>query len=153
MELVYLPQDRDRMVSSYGVWGVTDSNSSAEPARDPLPSQHHPPSASYASYGDCLGNSRQELEDGRPRPIPEVIRQILDGVVGLIAQFCPSIQVIRHIYDDEIHPDWTRRPQAFKFEAKIVARSTEKKWALLVNNLAKSNGEATRSESLPKSSE
>lgn len=140
MELVYLPQSGDRMVSCYGVWGVTDSNSVAEPARDTLISQQHPSEASYASYGDRLVNSGQESEEGRPRPIPEVIRQILDGVVCFVAEVCPSIQVLRHIYDDKVHPDWTRRPQAFTFEAKIEGRSAETIWALRVNDLAKSKG-------------
>ncbi len=126
------------MVSCYGVWGVTESNSLAERAEDPLLPQAHSSEASSDFCGDCLTNSGHELADGRPGPIPEVIRQILDSVVGFIAQLCPSIQVIRHIYDDEIHPDWTRRPQAFTFEARIVAGSCGMIWALWVTDSAKS---------------
>jgi hypothetical protein len=114
VELVYLPEYGDQMVARYGVWGVTDSNSAEEQAQV---------------------DSDLESENGRPRPNPKVIRQILDGAVCAFAQTCPSIRVIRHIYDDEVHSAWTRQRQAFTFEAKILAKSNPTMWTLCVNDL------------------
>jgi hypothetical protein len=96
--------------------GVTDSNIAQEQAQV---------------------DSGLESENGRPRPNPEVIRQILDGAVCAFAQTCPSIRVNRHIYDDEVHSAWTRQPQAFTFEAKILATSNPTMWTLRVNDSAR----------------